>query len=274
MGAACARRDSLVTAQASVPSSPPCPSTASRNGDGARSSGAVAGVKNWAAFFGAEVTVARCTEEALAITARRADNISNVQAALVQAGLTKDLSVAKYQMIGGRLLAVVDGLVPEGLRQHLFESMETDAFRRVEFARPDTRSYVHNVVDYNVDSLRRGQLMKVLGLLIKVLFPSTEGQLEVYRIYTNAVTYGDVAFSHQDSNCPRSVTVILYPNPEWSSEMGGETIFYDDSGEIAAAVEPKPGRIAAFHGAIWHKGSPPSRLFWDTRYTMAFKFAP
>merc|ERR1719401_3205914 len=97
--------------------------------------------------------------------------------------------------------------------------------------------------------------------------------MQVYRMYTNSVMFGDAAFVHRDSCEPEHVTALVYPNPEWASELGGETIFYDESGEIVEAVEPRPGRLVIFRGCILHKGSPPSRLFWGARYTTAFKFA-
>merc|ERR1712190_442274 len=93
-------------------------------------------------------------------------------------------------------------------------------------------------------------------------------------MYTNAVMYGDAAFVHRDSGDHDHVTAIVYPNPEWAPELGGETLFYAESGEIVEACEPRPGRICVFHGSIMHKGSPPGRLFWGARYTTAFKFQP
>lgn len=111
--------------------------------------------------------------------------------------------------------------------------------------------------------------------VVRAFFPRQhEPQLNLYRAYTNAVMYGDVAFPHRDSEDNDHVTVIMYPNPEWSSEFGGETMFYDEQGEIVDTVEPKLGRLVLFAGSILHKGSPPGRLFFGARYTAAFKFSP
>lgn len=182
--------------------------------------------------------------------------------------------LTKACSVNGRAVLVVDGAIPETVRQHLFESLETDSFKRTEFARPDTRDYRHHIVDYNLDKLKRTQLFALVGRLVDAFFPAGAGQmpLEAYRIYTNAVMFGDVAFPHRDSDDDDSVTALFYPNPEWVPEYGGETIFYDDTGEIADAVAPAPGRLCIFHGCIQHKGSPPSRLFWGGRYTTAIKF--
>lgn len=185
-------------------------------------------------------------------------------------------TLVKATSVDGRLLFVIDGLVTESVRSHLYECLQGDSFQRTEFARPDTHEFRHHVVEYNPDKLRRTELWEIVSRLVTALFPAGEGgrRLEVYRIYTNAVMFGDAAFVHRDSCDNEHVTALVYPNPEWSSELGGETIFYDEGGEIVEAVEPRPGRLCLFHGSIMHKGSPPGRLFWGARYTTAFKFAP
>eukprot|EP00927_Polykrikos_kofoidii_P062972 TRINITY_DN57786_c0_g1_i1.p1 TRINITY_DN57786_c0_g1~~TRINITY_DN57786_c0_g1_i1.p1 ORF type:complete len:289 (-),score=39.16 TRINITY_DN57786_c0_g1_i1:69-935(-) len=193
-----------------------------------------------------------------------------LQEAVPEAVLTKMVS------INGRLLFVVDRAINETIQSHLFSCLQTDAFKRTEFARQDTREFRHHIVEYNPDKLRRTELYAVVDRLVQLCFPPAFNckPLDVYRIYTNSVMYGDVAFPHRDSCDENHITVIVYPNPEWKCEFGGETIFYDESGEIAAAIEPRPGRVAIFQGCIMHKGSPPSRLFWGARYTTAFKFSP
>mmetsp|Transcript_41906 Transcript_41906/g.121143 ORF Transcript_41906/g.121143 Transcript_41906/m.121143 type:complete len:327 (-) Transcript_41906:93-1073(-) len=182
--------------------------------------------------------------------------------------------LVKATSVDGRLIIVLDGAVPAGVRAHLFECLQTDAFRRTEFARQDTREFRHHVVDYNVDKLRRTELSQIIDRLVAAFFQDADSPpLEVYRIYTNAVMFGDVAFMHRDSFDASHVTALFYPNPEWACELGGETVFYDEEGEIVEAVEPRPGRLVLFRGCIQHKGSPPSRLFWGSRYTTAFKYA-
>lgn len=183
-----------------------------------------------------------------------------------------DISLVKCASVNSCLVFVVDGLVHEEVRDSLYECLQKDAFRRTEFARPDTQDFRHHVVEYSPDRLRRTELYAVVSRLVSLLFP--QDQLEAYRIYTNAVMYGDAAFAHRDANDSDHVTALVYPNPDWSSELGGETVFYDENGEAVLAVEPRPGRVCIFHGCIQHKGSPPSRLFWGSRYTTAFKFAP
>jgi len=214
--------------------------------------------------------------EEVADELRRVEKLKQEASQRATNSLTKifgpDVSLVKCASVNSRLVFVVDGLVSEEVRDSLYECLQKDAFRRTEFARPDTQDYRHHVVEYNPDRLCRTELYAVVARLVSLLFP--QEQLEAYRIYTNAVMYGDAAFVHRDANDADHVTALVYPNPNWSSELGGETVFYDESGEAVVAVEPRPGRVCLFHGCIQHKGSPPSRLFWGSRYTTAFKFAP
>ena len=91
------------------------------------------------------------------------------------------------------------------------------------------------------------------------------------RIYTNAMSFGDVSYIHRDGG-PENVTALLYPNEEWRPEYSGETVFFDEAEELREAVLPAPGRLLMFVASIKHVGRPPSRVFWGHRYTLAIKF--
>jgi len=189
--------------------------------------------------------------------------------------LGESARVVKLSTVNGRLLAVVDGAVPMDTLETFYNCVQGDNFTRTEFARRETREFRHHVTEYRPSTMRRTPLYADIERVVRAFFPRQhEPQLNLYRAYTNAVMYGDVAFPHRDSEDNDHVTVIMYPNPEWSSEFGGETMFYDEQGEIVDTVEPKLGRLVLFAGSILHKGSPPGRLFFGARYTAAFKFSP
>jgi len=191
------------------------------------------------------------------------------------AGAFPGARLVRATSVDGRLVFVIDGAVPDAAREQLYACLMTDAFRRAEFATQETREYRHHVVSYSIERMKRTELFEVVDRLVQALFVGPgEPPLDVFRIYTNALLFGDVAFAHRDALDERHVTALAYPNPEWAHEFGGETLFYDEHGEIVDAVEPWPGRLVLFKGTILHKGSPPSRLVWGTRFTTAFKFGP
>lgn len=83
--------------------------------------------------------------------------------------------------------------------------------------------------------------------------------LEPERIIVNAYNHGDSSWLHRDSDLENNYTVILYINPEWDWNWGGETIFIQNGGEIILTVSPTPGRVVLFDGRILHGPRPVSR---------------
>src|SRR5580658_2185308 len=95
--------------------------------------------------------------------------------------------------------------------------------------------------------------------------------LKVIRQYANGHTYGLGGQPHLDDHVPGSYTLLYYPNPEWKDGWDGETVYYDQAGEIAVAVRPRPNRGVFFDSRILHAGRAPSRLCPALRVTVAYK---
>jgi Rps23 Pro-64 3,4-dihydroxylase Tpa1-like proline 4-hydroxylase len=91
------------------------------------------------------------------------------------------------------------------------------------------------------------------------------------RCYANAHTFGVEGYPHVDSRSPGNYTTICYINPIWKQEWAGETVFFNDLGDIAHAVLPKPGRITVFDGRIRHAARALSRICPAMRVTLMFK---
>jgi 2OG-Fe(II) oxygenase superfamily len=91
------------------------------------------------------------------------------------------------------------------------------------------------------------------------------------RCYANAHTFGVEGYIHSDSKKPGNYTTIVYLNPVWDPDWAGETVFITDSGDIAYAVLPKPGRITIFDGRIQHAARGVSRSCPAMRATLMFK---
>ncbi len=126
--------------------------------------------------------------------------------------------------------------------------------------------------------------------------------IELYRAYVNLFKRGDHPRAHRDSlesqhvlihplpsepprrphaRTPRAslpaavhhqVTALVYPHTEWSHDDGAETLFYDDDGEIVAAVRPRPGRTVLFTGDILHSARPPLPDCTRPRLSVALKW--
>jgi SM-20-related protein len=97
------------------------------------------------------------------------------------------------------------------------------------------------------------------------------GPLRVIRQYANGHTYGLGGKPHPDDVRPGSFTLLYYPMPEWKDGWDGETVFFDEHGEIALAVRPRPNRAVFFDSRILHAGRAPSRACPSLRVTVAYK---
>jgi SM-20-related protein len=94
------------------------------------------------------------------------------------------------------------------------------------------------------------------------------------RCYANAYSFGAEGGLHYDSDVETHFTVIYYPLLAWSPNFGGETVFFNQTGdEIIASVYPKPNRLIWFPGVIPHAARGLSRTCRDLRITLMFKTA-
>jgi hypothetical protein len=96
-------------------------------------------------------------------------------------------------------------------------------------------------------------------------------RLRVIRQYANGHTYGLGGKPHVDDSRPGSYTLLYYPMEEWKDGWDGETVFFDNEGEIASAVRPRPNRAVFFDSRIVHAGRAPSRICPALRVSVAYK---
>jgi hypothetical protein len=98
------------------------------------------------------------------------------------------------------------------------------------------------------------------------------------RIYITESRYGENTLIHADwwdgkKKRDLGITAIMFLNPVWKREWGGELLFFDRAREALHCVAPKPGRLALFPSNSLHKGGIPSRLYYDKRRALVVMFA-
>ena len=98
------------------------------------------------------------------------------------------------------------------------------------------------------------------------------------RIYITESRYGENTLIHADwwegkKKRDLGISAIIFLNPVWKREWGGELLFFDRAREALHCVAPKPGRLALFPSSTLHRGGIPSRLFYDTRRALVVMFA-
>lgn len=101
------------------------------------------------------------------------------------------------------------------------------------------------------------------------------GRLRLYDVEIAANSYGTEGHPHVD--CPRPdwrpahITAVIYCNPEWDLAWGGETLIFDEAGEVTHAVRPRPGRVTLIMGDPLHVARGVARLCPVPRRVLVFK---
>lgn len=92
--------------------------------------------------------------------------------------------------------------------------------------------------------------------------------------YINGYTYGTDGYPHYEVPPPLAAeqrSILIYCCPRWEPAWGGETVFFDDDGDVSAAILPKPGRVLVFRGDVLHVARAPSRFCPMERRVLVFK---
>lgn len=178
----------------------------------------------------------------------------------------------REHLVNGLRIRVFDGLSKD--IGEFEQALARAAFKRTEIARPDTAQFRHWVIEHPLEALRRQDIFDATRGAVAG-FGADGVAYEPYRAYTNVAYFGDMLYTHTDCLPGQGdLTALWFVCTTWDPEWGGETMFFDASGDAACAVSPRPGRLVVFDGAIRHVGRPPNRICIEPRYTFAIKFQP
>lgn len=98
------------------------------------------------------------------------------------------------------------------------------------------------------------------------------GNAKLTRCYANRQTFGTEGYIHTDTERDEDLTCLIYMDPEWDVNWGGETTFYSkDLKSIVQAEVPRYGKAVVFKGNIPHCAKPVSRICPEVRTTLMFK---
>lgn len=117
-------------------------------------------------------------------------------------------------------------------------------------------------------------LWKDILAYLEATIPEMPPRENLYSSYINVLRYGNSPGIHVDAPyfVEDNQTVLVYLNPVWDPQWGGETIFFDEDLDAREIVQPRPGRVLIFDGRIPHTGRPPEPKFMFNRYIIAYKY--
>ncbi|HIE01197.1 MAG TPA: hypothetical protein EYP59_13065 [Thiotrichaceae bacterium] len=184
-----------------------------------------------------------------------------------------DSIVHDYTTKAGRKVVVIDNAIPTEIGNDLYEYMQYFGrwnFNPDEDEDSDMVPFIHG---FDNDLIHHSPLW---SLLKKPLIQHFGEGFVPYDCSVNHLRFGDNPIDHRDTHDPKKkdVTLLLYLNPSWNLNFAGETVYFDEQGEIELAVLPKFRRLAMHEGYINHAARAPSRLFKGARYTLAIKATP
>ena len=109
---------------------------------------------------------------------------------------------------------------------------------------------------------------------LETKIPNLPPREHLYSSYVNVLKYGNSPGIHVDAPyfVEENRTILVYLNPVWNPQWGGETIFFDNDLDCRRAVQPRAGRVVVFDGRIPHTGRTSTIRFLYNRYVLAYKY--
>lgn len=182
------------------------------------------------------------------------------------------MMITRSQRVNDREIYVVDGAFSKAGLEAIDRRMRAGPYTRSRSSRADTREYKFFAMNLRTADVMETYLGEAVRDAIKTCFPGE--RFVAKKFVSNMRLFGNSAFPHRDvSTAKKDITVLVYTNTKWEFDWGGETLFYDDSGECVMGVVPKPGRIALFRGAVVHRSGLVNRECYEARFTFAMTFA-
>lgn len=94
-----------------------------------------------------------------------------------------------------------------------------------------------------------------------------EKKLDCNKVIANLSTSSSVHLSHSH---PEPLVILYYANTEWKEDWEGETMFFDENGEVEFTSRYVPGRILMFDGSSPHTIRAQSVAGPHYRFTVSF----
>lgn len=137
-----------------------------------------------------------------------------------------------------------------------------------------TEEALFNRVEEQLDRLE--EPLDIIKQAWETIAAKLDIPLGLYECSVSANTFGTEGNPHFDigirTRATAHFTALVYCPPKWDIAWAGETLFFDEAGEITGGVMPKPGRVVIVRGDPHHVGRSVSRICPNDRRVLVFKF--
>ena len=160
-----------------------------------------------------------------------------------------ELQPVRHAGISKRSVFVFDDLLDRHHLPALVDIVQGAGFTRTEAARPETAAYKHAVAEFDLERVRD---LPIYSPTVRAIASAFAGSYLLYRAYCNAASVGDMLFTHTDCRPDQvAVTALWYLCTHWDVEWGGETLFFDETGDA--------GDCIAYPASMFHRVSKVTR---------------
>lgn len=184
--------------------------------------------------------------------------------------MMEDVEYTKHVVVSDYDIYVYDNVISPEESAKMAQILNRSNFTRTELDRPDTSEFRSWAGEIEQEDIEDFPIYSKTTELLFHCFPVESYKLD--RSYCNVALFGDMLFTHVDTNEEGSYTALWYISERWDVEWGGETLFFNNQKDAELAVSPRPGRVVLFDGRILHTGRPPNRICLESRFTVALKF--
>lgn len=180
-------------------------------------------------------------------------------------------------MIDKSLICYTENVIPEDLANELYSFLRNSSWYWGNRSIQSDRNIPHWSIKFaggksGADSTEACIIENKLILQIWESIEHLYRGHTLVRCYANASTVGTDNRTHTDSPFLNAFTTILYVNPQWHVDWGGDTIVWDrEIRQIVSSTLPKFRSMLTIPGQYWHGVRPISGYCDELRITLMFK---
>ncbi|HHX8315013.1 TPA: hypothetical protein ACVOYK_004501 [Vibrio diabolicus] len=179
------------------------------------------------------------------------------------------MTPSRYIKLDGLDLFVFDKVFDDDVIMAIDKQVRSRPFSSNHSSTKTSEEYREWASRYKAADFLEHPLHNMALQRLNQLYPDLE--FEFWNIHCNNTTFGDWAFSHQDSTEVGAYSALYYANHYWEPNWFSETVFYSNN-EPVVSISVRPGRLVVFDSRIKHRAGVPAMNCHEQRFTLSLRF--